>query len=155
MLKLQLQSFGYLMQRADSFEKTPMLGNIEGRKRKGLQGMRCLDGITDSMDMSLSKLRRLVMDRKTWRAEWSSWGHKKSDTIEWLNWTKLPMNTQDWSPLGWTGWISLQSKGLSRVFSNTTVPKHQFFSAHLSLQFYSHNHTLLAPKSIHPYNSPI
>ena len=53
----------------------------------------------------------------------------------------LPMNTQDWSPLGWTGWISLQSKGLSRVFSNTTVQKHQFFSAQLSLWSSSHNHT--------------
>ena len=53
----------------------------------------------------------------------------------------LPMNTQDWSPLGWTGWISLQSKGLSRVFSNTTVQKHQFFSAQLSLYSNSHNHT--------------
>ena len=53
----------------------------------------------------------------------------------------LPMNTQDWSPLGWTGWISLQSKGLSRVFSNTTVQKHQFFSAQLSLQSNSHIHT--------------
>ena len=53
----------------------------------------------------------------------------------------LPMNTQDWSPLGWTGWISLQSKGLSRVFSNTTVQKHQFFCAHLSLQSNSHIHT--------------
>ena len=53
----------------------------------------------------------------------------------------LPMNTQDWSPLGWTGWISLQSKGLSRVFSNTTVQKHQFFSTQLSSQSNSHNHT--------------
>ena len=53
----------------------------------------------------------------------------------------LPMNTQDWSPLGWTGWISLQSKGLSRVFSNTTVQKHQYFSAQLSLWFNSHTHT--------------
>ena len=53
----------------------------------------------------------------------------------------LPMNTQDWSPLGWTGWISLQSKGLSRVFSNTTVQKHQFFRAQLSLQYNSHIHT--------------
>ena len=58
----------------------------------------------------------------------------------------LPMNTQDWSPLGWTGWISLQSKGLSRVFSNTTVPKHQFFCAQLSLQSNSHIHTWLLEK---------
>ena len=58
----------------------------------------------------------------------------------------LPMNTQDWSPLGWTGWISLQSKGLSRVFSNTTVQKHQFFSAQLSSQSNSHIHTWLLEK---------
>ena len=60
----------------------------------------------------------------------------------------LPMNTQDWSPLWWTGWISLQSKGLSRVFSNTTVQKHQFFSAQLSLQSNSHTHTWLLDKGL-------
>ena len=58
----------------------------------------------------------------------------------------IPMNTQDWSPLGWTGWVSLQSKGLSRVFSNTTVQKHQFFSTHLSLWSNSHIHTWLLEK---------
>ena len=84
MLKLKLQYSGHLMRRTDSLEKTLMLGKIEGRRRRGWQRMRCLDDIINAMDMSLSRLQELVMDREAWTC-CSPWGRKESDTSEWLN----------------------------------------------------------------------
>ena len=87
MLMLKLQNFGYLMQRTESLEKTLMLGKTEGRRRRWWQRMKWLDGITNSIDMSLSKLRELVTDRGS-LASCSPWGHNESDTTEQLKWTE-------------------------------------------------------------------
>ena len=96
-LKLKLQHFGHLMWRTDSFEKTLMLGKIEGRRRRGRQRMRWLDGITDSMDMNLSKLHHVLHDGQGGLAWCSPWGHSESDMTERLNCTELMTGCVPWA----------------------------------------------------------
>ena len=115
MMKLKLQYFGHLMQRTDSLEKTLMLGKTEGRRRKGWQRMRWLDGIINLMDMNLSRLGELVTDRENWCA--AVHGCKETDMIEQLNWTELMVHFETVLKILYTMWYLGQVSIISQEYS--------------------------------------
>ena len=145
MLKLKLQYFGHLMGRADSLEKTLMLEKIEGRRRKGQQRMRWLDGITDSMHMGLGGLRQLVIHREAWHA-CGSWGRKDSDVTERLSWTELNLNPEksnyDWTvKLILSGFLYRNCCALNRYIEYLSSWS---ISGHFSTPFYWKSEFVLA-----------